>query len=129
MASPEKQHIVRRLLRFFEISLFFLISVLGYGFLAKTSSFNTKSKSNDCSSKFTTSGCVYENTSSLPYLYSLSKSESPVGPLLPSTPFYAFLCEKSPVSPQYRISPPFLKLVRFHSSYEHLFLLNQVFII
>ncbi len=129
MASPEKHHIVKRLLRFFKISLFFMISVLGYGFLAKTSSVNAKSKSNDYSSRFITSGCFYENSSSLPYSYSLSKEASSVVPLLPSTPFYAVLHQKSPVSLQYRISPPVLTHARFHSSHERLFLLNQAFII
>jgi hypothetical protein len=39
------KNITREFLRFFEIALFFAVSVLGYSLLAKTSSFSSKSKS------------------------------------------------------------------------------------
>jgi len=42
-----KQTIGRKMLRIFEIALFFAISVLGYGFMLKVSASNTKSKSRD----------------------------------------------------------------------------------
>ncbi len=51
MPAPRKHNISRNLWRFLEISLFFLVSVLGYNFLAKTSSFNAKSKSKEHSSR------------------------------------------------------------------------------
>ncbi|MCW8797287.1 MAG: hypothetical protein OQK67_09520 [Chlorobium sp.] len=129
MASPEKHHIVRRLLRFFEISLFFVISVLGYGFLAKTSSFNAKSKSNENASRQFTSGGFYENNSSLLYSYSLAKPESSVRSTPPSSPYYAVLRKKAGIYSPYSFIPRFLTHARFHSSNERLFLLNQAFII
>ncbi|HWR01037.1 MAG TPA: hypothetical protein VN371_04170 [Chlorobaculum sp.] len=42
-----KLTIGRNILRVFEIAMFFAVSVLGYGLLVKTSSFNGKSKSRD----------------------------------------------------------------------------------
>jgi hypothetical protein len=39
-----KKNITRDTLRFFEIALFFLVSIMGYSILAKTSGHNTKSK-------------------------------------------------------------------------------------
>ncbi|TNJ40008.1 hypothetical protein FGF66_01545 [Chlorobaculum thiosulfatiphilum] len=40
-----KHTVGRNILRVFEIALFFVVSVLGYGLMLKTSSFNGKSKS------------------------------------------------------------------------------------
>ncbi len=51
MPASEKHTISRTLWRFLEISLFFAVSVLGYNFLAKTSSCNTKSKSKETFSR------------------------------------------------------------------------------
>ncbi|RXK89428.1 hypothetical protein EST62_00090 [Chlorobaculum sp. 24CR] len=42
-----KHTIGRNILRVFEIALFFVVSVLGYGLMLKTSSFSNKSKSRD----------------------------------------------------------------------------------
>lgn len=45
--KTRKQSIGRKILRVFEIALFFTISVLGYGFMLKVLSSNVKSKSRD----------------------------------------------------------------------------------
>ncbi|MBN1928229.1 MAG: hypothetical protein JW764_01600 [Chlorobiaceae bacterium] len=45
--QTRKQTIGKKILRVFEIALFFAISALGYGLMLKVSSFNTKSKSRD----------------------------------------------------------------------------------
>jgi hypothetical protein len=50
---------VRNLLRFFEIALFFAISVLGYGLLAKTSTSGSKMKSRTLSTRLEEGGCSY----------------------------------------------------------------------
>ncbi|NEX13788.1 MAG: hypothetical protein C1941_03690 [Prosthecochloris sp.] len=129
MALLEKHHISRNIWRFLEICLFFIISVLGYGFLAKTSICNAKSKSNEHASRLCTSGGFYENNSSLLYSYSLAKPESSVRSTPPSTPYYAVLQKKAGISSPYRFISRFLTHARFHSSNERLFLLNQAFII
>lgn len=49
----------RNLLRFFEIALFFAISVLGYGLLAKTSNSGSKTKSRTLSTRLEEGGCTY----------------------------------------------------------------------
>lgn len=50
---------VRNLLRFFEIALFFAISVLGYGLLAKTATSGSKTKSRALSTSIEKGGFTY----------------------------------------------------------------------
>lgn len=47
MPAKRTHSVTRSFWRFFEISLFFLVSVLGYNFLAKATSINAKSKSRE----------------------------------------------------------------------------------
>lgn len=51
MPAERKHSVSRSFWRFFEIALFFLVSVLGYNFLAKTTSVNAKSKSREHSER------------------------------------------------------------------------------
>lgn len=87
MSVPGKHNISRSVWRFLEISLFFLVSVLGYSFLAKTSTFNAKSKSKELSSGIVAvQGCSAENTSML-----FSFCEQSPASQTHNTPFYVAL--------------------------------------
>lgn len=69
MPAIRKNNISRTLWRFLEISLFFAVSVLGYSFLAKTSSCNAKSKSKETFSRVVAVQCYSDEDASMLYAY------------------------------------------------------------
>ncbi|MCG8343307.1 MAG: hypothetical protein MI684_10790 [Chlorobiales bacterium] len=69
MPAVGKNNISRTLWRFLEISLFFAVSVLGYSFLAKTSSCNAKSKSKETFSRVVAVQCGSDEDASMLYAY------------------------------------------------------------
>ncbi len=88
MPSPVKHNISRTLWRFLEISLFFLVSVLGYSFLAKTTTCNAKSKSKENSSRIVAVQCFFEDDIATLYF----SQETPVSAsshFRSALPFYA----------------------------------------
>ncbi len=94
MSAPVKQNISRSLWRFFEISLFFLVSVLGYNFLAKTTSFNAKSKSNEHAPGVVMVQSFFDEDASMLYLSSrFQSSENPSS--LNGTSFHTIFYQKS----------------------------------
>ena len=128
MSVPDKHNISRTLWRIVEISLFFLVSVLGHNFLAKTSTFNAKSKSREHSSKVVAVQCCFGEEPSI----RSSRGKSPASVHEPSfytTPFYTTFHKKAglitpPVgqSPELAYKPCII-------NNTPLFLKHQVFII
>lgn len=90
MPALGKHNISRTLWRFLEIFLFFVVSVLGYNFLAKTSSFSAKSKSKETFSRVVAAQYYSDEDASMLSAYQntpLPKHSSPHS----SLPFYAIL--------------------------------------
>lgn len=128
MSVPDKHNISRTLWRIVEISLFFLVSVLGHNFLAKTSTFNAKSKSREHSSKVVAVQCSFGEEPSI--RYSRGKSSASVHePSFSTSPFYtAFHKKADRTTPSIGQSPELTYKPRIiHNT--PLFLKHQVFII
>jgi hypothetical protein len=128
MPVSGKYNISRTLWRFLEIILFFLVSVLGYSFLAKTSSFNAKSKSKEHSLRVVISQSFSDKDVSS--LYSYQTSPPAVYAFIHSPPpFYAVFQRTTEKLPRrIRTVPvPTYKVPAFPKT--NLFQQNQVFII
>ena len=125
MSVPGKHNISRSLWRFLEISLFFLVSVLGYSFLAKTSTFNAKLKSKEHATGIVASKCsVYEDSLLLsPTCEQQSLRHS-------HNPFYSIFHQVPEHSTPYVLLKPVMANIAFSFPFEtNLFQQNPVLII
>ena len=128
MATPGKHNISRNLWRFLEISLFFLVSVLGHNVLAKTSSFNAKSKSKEHSSRVVTVQPFLDEDTLM--LYSFQEQSADSKSFHTNKPFYSVFHQQSGCfTPHFRAIPARVHIASSSPFVTKLFLQNQVLII
>lgn len=130
MPVSGKCNISKTFWRFLEVFLFFFVSVLGYSFLAKTSSFNAKSKSKEHSLRVVVTQCFSDKDVSTLYSSQTSTSSSSVCTFIhPPPPFYAIF-QRTTERPPHRtrtLPVPMYNAPAFPKT--NLFLQNQVLII
>lgn len=128
MPVSEKHTISRTLWRFLEISLFFAVSVLGYNFLAKTSSCNTKSKSKETFSRVVAVQCYSVEDASM--LYAYRNSPLPNNSYSDSSlPFYVPFQQSVDPAISYSLTVPSLTQNAPSPVKTNLFLHHQAFLI